>query len=104
MLYIELKTDSNDRGPAWIGLAKLSKSGKTVFFNGKAFSRGAVIGNHHDVETGESYWISGVKKDGTDRHWAGGGKIMIDARIVDEYMAFRGLKELPERDYQIVNG
>jgi len=33
MLYIEFKTDQNDRGPAWIGLAALSGSGRTIYFN-----------------------------------------------------------------------
>jgi len=27
-----------------------------------------VAGNHVDQGTGEEYWVSGVKKDGTDRH------------------------------------
>ena len=30
------------------------------------------------METGESYWVSGVKKDGQDRHWAGSGKVLIE--------------------------
>lgn len=105
MLYIELKTNQSDRGPAWIGLATLSGSGRTIYFNGKALKRavgGGIEGNHYDSETGEGYWISGVKKDGTDRHWAGGGVVMIDSRIEDKYLAFRGLSELDSRYYKVV--
>jgi hypothetical protein len=32
------------------------------------------------METGESFWVSGVKKNGQDRHWAGFGKVMVEAR------------------------
>jgi len=104
MLYIELKSDSNDRGPAWIGLATLSGSGRTVYFNGKALKRlgGGGIGSHGDLETDDKYWVSGVKKDGSDRHWAGGGVVMVDSRIVADYCALRGLSQLDPKQYKIV--
>ncbi len=105
MLYIELKTNRNNQGPAWIGLAKLSGSKRTVYFNGKALKRisgGGASGNHIDSETGEEYWVSGVKKDGSDRHWAGNGVVMIDSRIVDDYLALRGLDELNQQQCEIV--
>ncbi|MFL9838337.1 hypothetical protein ABS768_12550 [Flavobacterium sp. ST-75] len=35
--YIELKSGYSDNGPAWIGLVTFSKTGRTVYFNGKAF-------------------------------------------------------------------
>ena len=85
--YIELKTGYNDNGPAWIGKVKISKTGKTVYFNDHAFQKyNGISGNFIDIETGEEYWISGVKKDGTDRHWAGCGKIIIDKKVIDEYL------------------
>ena len=104
MLYIELKTNQDDRGPAWIGLATLSSGNRTVYFNGKALKRisgGGISGNHSDLETGEEYWVSGVKKDGSDRHWAG-GVVMIDSRVLDDYLALRGLNELDPRYYKAV--
>ena len=94
--YIELKTGFNDNGPAWIGRVQVSRSGRTVYFNGKAFkrtTRGA-SGNYYDIETGEEYWISGVKKSGQDRHWAGTGKITIEASAIDEYLDLTETKEL----------
>ena len=59
--YIELKTGFADNGPAWIGKVEFSKSGKTIYFNGPAF-KGNGHGVSSDLETGEIYWISGVKK------------------------------------------
>ncbi len=45
---------------------------ETLYFNGKALKRSTQSGsgNYYDVETTESYWLSGVKKKGGDRHWA----------------------------------
>jgi len=40
--YIELKT-GNDNGPAWIGKVKLSKTGRTIYFNDKAFRKGLTV-------------------------------------------------------------
>lgn len=52
----------------------------------KGQRRGDAGGNYIDMETGESFWISGVKKDGQDRHWAGSGKVLIEAAAVPEYL------------------
>ncbi len=78
--YIENKSAGYD-GPAWIGYVEFSKSGQTVYFNNKALKKlkvPGISGNHFDIETGEEYWVSGVKKNGQDRHYMGSGKIMID--------------------------
>ena len=29
------------------------------------------------METGESFWVSGVKENGEDRHWAGSGNAAL---------------------------
>jgi hypothetical protein len=93
--FIELKTGYGDNGPAWIGHVQLSRSGRTVYFNGKAFKRGSTgQGNHIDIETGEEYWISGIKKNGEDRHWAGSGKITIEASAVNDYLKITGATSL----------
>lgn len=36
--------------------------------------------------TGESFWVSGVKTNRKDRHWAGSGKILVEAAAVSEYL------------------
>ena len=93
--YIELKTGYNDDGPAWIGKVKISRSGNTVYFNDHAFEKyNGVRGNFIDIESGDEYWISGVKKNGEDRHWAGNGKIIIDSKIIPEYLEIVGDKEI----------
>ncbi len=100
--YIEFKTGYHDDGPAWIGNVKGSKTGKTLYFNDHAFQRyNGVLGNYIDVETGEEYWISGVKKNGTDRHWAGKGKITIDRKIVADYLASINKDKLDERIFVV---
>lgn len=101
--YIEHKI-GNENGAAWIAAVKRSKSGQTVYFNGKSFKkRPGISGNYIDIETGEEYWISGVKKDGGDRHWAGSGKIMIDNSILSEYLELIEKTSLPKSRYEIVD-
>lgn len=98
--YIELKTGYGDDGPAWIGKVKISRSGNTVYFNDHAFQKHkGISGNFIDVESGDEYWISGVKKNGEDRHWAGNGKIVIDSKIVPEYLNIVGDKELNKNKF-----
>lgn len=52
----------------------------------KGQRRGEAGGNYIDMETGESFWISGVKINGEDRHWAGSGKVLIEATAVAAYL------------------
>jgi hypothetical protein len=40
-----------------------------------------------DVKTGEAFWVSGVKKSGSNRHWAGSGPVQIDDDARAEYQA-----------------
>jgi hypothetical protein len=101
--YVELKSGYADNGPAWIGRVKNSKTGNTVYFNNKAFRRHVGVGaNYYDVETLEEYWISNVKKDGTDRHWAGSGKVMIDRKIISDYLSIIGEKQLNRSRFEVV--
>jgi len=102
LMYVELKSGFNDDGPAWIGMASFSKTGRTIYFNGQAFQGGRIGGNHQEVESGETYWISGVKKDGEDRHLAGSGKIKIDKAVISEYLSIIKKDELPKNKFEIV--
>jgi len=102
--YIELKSGFSDNGNAWIGLVSFSKSGKTIYFDGKAFQSlngMGISGNYFDLESGDEYWISGVKKDMSDRHKFGGGKIYVEKRILSEYLQTIGKTELPKADYEL---
>ena len=104
--YIELKSGFGDNGPAWIGMAEFSKSGRTVYFNGKALKSSnaqGIAGNYYDLENGDEYWISGIKKNGTDRHWAGGGKIMIDRKVVELYLSQVDFDKLDRNQFELVD-
>jgi len=101
-----LKSGHGDSGPAWIGKARASKSGRTIYFNGKAFQSiggQGILGNYIDIETGEEYWISAVKKNQEDRHWAGSGAVMVDKSIVEEYLDFIGAQSLNPKTYLLVD-
>lgn len=111
LIYIELKSGRGDSGPAWITRAQLSKSGRTVYFNGRALKRlggQGISGNYYCAETGDELWVSGVKRRGGDRHWAGGGPVMIDERVLEDYLEdyleLRGLSELDPLTYRVVSG
>ena len=73
LVYVELKSGQSNSGPAWISIATTSKTGAKIYSNGIAFRSlkgSGFIANYFDIETGEEYWISGVKKNNQDRHWA----------------------------------
>ena len=100
IMYIELKSGQNDRGPARIGRVTFSRSGKTLHYGPKRFQscKGGGYANYFDLETGEEYWISGCKKNGQDRHWAGSGPVEIDEDVREEYWTtIRGQPEKKHR-------
>ncbi len=104
--YVELKTGYSDNGPAWIGLAQFSKSGRTVYFNGHAFQSiggSGIAGNFMDIETGEEYWISGIKKDGNDRRKHVSGKVKIDRSAVDLYLKAVDATSLDSSRFELTN-
>ena len=88
IMYVEQKSGYGDNGPARIGRVTFSHSGRTIYYNGKSFqSLGGqgISGNYFETETRDEYWISGPKKNGQDRHWAGGGPVAIDDDVIEEY-------------------
>lgn len=103
IIYIEKSNGSSHDGEAWIGKCFYSKSGSSVYFNGKVFKKGkSFSGNHFDIETGETYWISRVKKNGEDRHRFGKGIINIDNSIVTEYLKLIGEEKLQKNKFCLV--
>lgn len=69
----------------------------------KGQRRGDSGGNYIDMETGESFWVSGVKKSGEDRHWAGSGKILVEAAALADYLKAIGAKTLDESRCEVTN-
>ena len=87
-MYVESKSEAGDRGIARIGWVTFSKTGRSIYYRDKRFQRlkgGGISGNYFDVDTGDEYWITGVKKSGTNRHWAGGGEIVVDDDARSEF-------------------
>lgn len=104
--YLELKTGFTHNGPAWIAPVRRSKSGQTVYFDNKALKKlksPRQQANHYDIETGECYWVSGIKKNGQDRHWAGSGLVLIEETILEEYLAEVDFNGLNKQQHQVVN-
>jgi hypothetical protein len=85
VMYVERCT-SGRNSEAWIGWVAFSKTGRTVYTRGLKLHRyNGATGNHVDPLTGDEYWVSGVKKDRTDRHWAGSGPVDVEADARQEY-------------------
>ena len=87
IMYIENKSEGLS-GPARIGRVTFSKSGKSIYYRGKQFRSLKGSGfkaNYFEVESGGEYWISGPKKDGSDRLYGERLPIEIDEDVRDEY-------------------
>lgn len=94
IMYIEYKGFSSV-GDARIGRVTFSKTGQTIYYNGKVLRKAkkAVYGNYIDVETGENYWVSGCKKDGSDALFS--NNVEIDEDVREEYWTeIRGQPEM----------
>ncbi|MCB2377792.1 hypothetical protein LGH70_09380 [Hymenobacter sp. BT635] len=86
IMYMECKTGELS-GEARIGRVTFTKSGLGIRYQGRLFLRGGsekLYGNYFDEESGAEYWISGCKKDGTDRLF-GNQPVAIDEDARDEY-------------------
>lgn len=82
LMYIEHKGDGIV-GAGRIGWVTSSKSGRSLEYRGRRFR--SLVGsgfkaNYFEVETGEHYWISGCKRDGTDALYSATIEIDEDAR------------------------
>ncbi len=85
IMYLEDKSDGLS-GPARIGRVTYSKTGRSLYYQGRLFQSLAGQGfkaNYFEVETGAHYWISGCKKDGTDALYS--TTIEIDEDVREEY-------------------
>lgn len=82
IMYIECKSVGLD-GTGRIGWIELSRSARSYYYGGKRFekTKSGYKYNCFDVETGETYWISGPKKNGQDKLYGGVVEIDEDARV-----------------------
>jgi hypothetical protein len=103
IIYVEKINGSSLDGEAWIGKCTYSKSGLSIYFNGKGFKRQkSFSSNYYDLDTGEDYWISKVKTNGEDGHKFGKVKINIDKSVVEEYLKLINQNTLEKNKFQIV--
>jgi hypothetical protein len=99
-MYIENKSESLS-GDARIGKITFSKTMRSMFYNGKEFSKIKSGYKHNciEVESGEEYWISGCKKDGSDRLYGERVPVYIDEDIREEYwITIRNSPELKSKE------
>jgi hypothetical protein len=81
IMYIECKRGGLN-GPGRIGWVEFSKSKRSYRYADRVLRRCAGYKyNCIDTETGEEYWVSGPKRDGTDKLYGGVVEIDEDARI-----------------------
>lgn len=88
IMYIENKSGGLSNAGR-IGRVSFSKTGATLRYGGREFQSLKGSGfkaNYFDVESGEAFWISGPRRDGTDGLY---GRITqaqdVDADIADAY-------------------
>jgi hypothetical protein len=90
LMYVENKDGHIDGADARIGWVAFSKSGRSIFYHGRELvSANGVRGNFLDVKTREEFWVSGVKKRGSNVHWAEPASVEIDDDARQSYDEFR---------------
>jgi hypothetical protein len=100
IMYIECKGEGIS-GPARIGRVTFSQTGKSIYYQGRLFETLKGRGfksNYFESESAKYYWISGCKKKGGDRLYA--GTIHIDEDVREEYwIEVRGMPEKKNERY-----
>ena len=91
-MYIENKNGLIDGVHARIGWVTFSQTGLSVYYRGRTLMRakgGGIRGNHFDAASGEEYWVSGIKRRGSNVHWAETATFEIDDDAHDEYVRIK---------------
>lgn len=89
-MYVENKSGDIDGVRARIGWVTFSKTGQSVYYRGRTLLKAnGIRGNFLDVDSREEYWISGIKKRGSNAHWAESAAIEIDDDAREEYVKIR---------------
>jgi hypothetical protein len=91
VMYVENKDGLIDGAQGRIGWVSFSRTGQTVYYRGRTLQKGSgSSGNFFDVESGEEYWVSGVKQRGSNAHPAERSVgIQVDPDALDEYRSIR---------------
>jgi hypothetical protein len=102
IMYIENKTAGPPglqgfMGPARIGRVTFSKSGKSIYYNGRTLFSVGKSGykyNYVDEENRDEYWVSGPRRDGEDGLY-GYRATPIDEDVREEY--WTTIRRQPEK-------
>lgn len=92
LMYVENKEGEIDGFNARIGWVEFSKTGQSIYYRNRTLNRikgGGVSGNYYCESTGAEYWVSGIKRKGSNAHWAESPKIGIDEDAKEEYEKIR---------------
>jgi hypothetical protein len=103
IMYVECKAGGLRGGRATIGRVSFSKTGRTIRYGDREFRSLKGSGfkaNYVDVLTGEQFWISGPKKDGSDRLYGEHVPVEIDEGVRLEYWSL--IRGQPERSHETV--
>ena len=90
-MYVENKDGILDGVEGRIGWVTFSKTGKTVYYGNRILhkSKQSLRGKVFDEQSGDEYWVSGVKIRGSNAHWAERTGIRVDGDAVEEYNRIR---------------
>ena len=94
VMYVENKDGLIDGASARIGWVTFSQTGRSVYYRGHTLQRivgGGVNGNYFDTETGEEYWVSGIKKAGQNQHQHHKVAVEVDDDALAEYKAAKSI-------------
>jgi hypothetical protein len=94
-MNVETRWPDNRMKSGRIGRVEFSKSGRTLYLDGKSFIA-LGRGEYMESESHESYWLSGPRKDGNDRKGTSRSvPIEIDEDLRVEY--WTDIRRQPER-------
>ena len=99
--YTDQLIEGGLTGPARIGRVTFSKTGATLYYQGRSLQSlkgGGFKSNYYDIETGEHFWISGPKKNGEDSLYATNVATEIDENVREEYWV--EIRKKPELRHQ----
>ena len=85
-------------GPGRIGRVTFSKTGRSLTYRGKEFSKANGFKANYLCETGEWFWISGPKRRGGDALYATNIPTHIDEDVREEYWV--EIRKQPERRHE----
>ena len=102
--YVErIAEGAAHNGEAWIAHVQASRTGRAIYFNGRCLSQ-ISRGTYIDIESKDLFWVTGVKKRGSNRHKFGSGKINVQREAVEDLLEVRGVRSLEGQLFVIADG